>query len=430
LADLKILCTADLHLGRSSTCIEAPAGVDTSAAGAWKRLVHRAKTGEASAVVIAGDIFDCQAGYYETYREFLSGLEDLDAAGIPVVAVAGNHDWEVLPRVVRQHRPANLHLLGLGGRWESIELQTAEGPVRFLGWSFPEERVMTNQFASLPSLTSGIPTVGIIHGDIVPRTPYHPVTARDFESGADAWVLGHVHGPQAVTPIAHYPGSPQAFDYGMGEQGPHGFKWLTFDPTPRFSDIQPISTIQFHDAELYVEPREGESHWDAAIRVGEEEAKLIRAEQPDLRSVQLRARAVFASTADRLRLPESHDMSQDGCDAIYYVDYRFRPSVDPWDLVETPKAKGAMARLLLGLRHMGETPDEPRWNPDWRVQAIDLVEGAVEDVRSQHRRTVEAVSDTGDNSRTPPGDEDARRIAREALIVELESMLQEPEAVS
>ena len=171
---------------------------------------------------------------------------------------------------------------------------------------------MFNQFGSLPSLTSGIPTIGLIHGDIVPRTPYHPVTPWDFEKGADAWVVGHVHGPQAITAIAHYPGSPQAFDYGMGEQGPHGFKWLTFEPTAKFSDLQPISTVQFQDAELSVEPGEDESHWDAAIRVGEDFAKAIRADQPDLQSVQLRARAVFTCGGEKLRLPESHDMSQDG----------------------------------------------------------------------------------------------------------------------
>ncbi len=430
MSNLKILCTADLHLGRSSTCIEAPDGIDATAVGAWKRIVSRAIAGQASAVAIAGDIFDGQGSYYETRTAFLRGLEELDAAGIPVVAVAGNHDWEALPRFDRQPHPENFHLLGAGGKWESLELKTNAGAVRFLGWSFPQERVPAPQFGTMPSLSSGIPTVGLIHGDIVPKTPYHPITARDLESSADAWVVGHVHRSQPISANSCYPGSPQAFDYGMGEQGPHGFRWLTFEPAATFSPLEPVSTVLFHDEELLIEPREGESHWDAAIRTGEDRARKLRSEQPDLQSVQLRARAVFATSQANLKNPEDHDMSQDGADAILFVGHRFQPNVDPWDLVETPKAKGAMARLLLGLRHLSEEPDEPRWDPNWRAQAERLVDGAMTDVYSQYHRTVEAVSDSGDNSRVPPSAEEARRIAREALIAELEGMLQDPEVVA
>src|SRR5579862_8071207 len=107
MSDPRILCTADLHLGRSSACLGEAGGVDTSAAGAWLRIARRAVDDRADAVSIAGDVFDGLGTYFESRKAFLAGLELLDRESIPVIAVAGNHDFEALPRFARQHPLSN-----------------------------------------------------------------------------------------------------------------------------------------------------------------------------------------------------------------------------------------------------------------------------------------------------------------------------------
>ena len=430
MTDLKILCTADLHLGRASACLETPAGVDTTAAGAWLRVAKRAVEEGAHAVVIAGDVFDGTGSYYETRAAFRAGLAVLERAGIPVVAVAGNHDYESLPRFARQSAPANFHLLGAGGVWESLELETSGGRFRLVGWSFPRERVPLGQFGSLAAGSSALPTVGICHGDVGGKSNYHPILATDLERGADAWVLGHVHAAREVSAKAHYPGSPQALDFGPGERGAHGFKWLSLGANRvRFSELVPVSTVRFEDLELMVESQGAEEPWNAAYRTAEERARHWRNEQPGLESVQLRGISAFSSCAAKLTVPGSHELSQDGSDAIWFTGYRVRPAVDPWDLVETPRAKGVMAKLLLGLRRDPLDIANPRWNPAWVGQADELVERSAGDVISQFNRTLQQISDEGDYGRPEPEPEQAMAMARRHLIGELESMLEEMERV-
>src|SRR5271165_235862 len=97
---MKLLCTADLHLGRHSACL-APVDADISALGAWGRICIRALQARADAVVIAGDLFDSFGSWYESRDRFLTHLKPLHHADIPVVAVCGNHDYLATARLAR-----------------------------------------------------------------------------------------------------------------------------------------------------------------------------------------------------------------------------------------------------------------------------------------------------------------------------------------
>jgi len=85
---MRLIHTADWHLGRRLKGVDRTPEI----ANALQQLLREAKNLEVDAVLIAGDIFDVPnpPAYAEKVAyEFFCGLE---AAGIPAVAIAGNHD--------------------------------------------------------------------------------------------------------------------------------------------------------------------------------------------------------------------------------------------------------------------------------------------------------------------------------------------------
>ncbi|QIZ69268.1 metallophosphoesterase family protein [Oxynema aestuarii] len=85
---MRLIHTADWHLGRRLKGIDRTPEV----AGALQQILVAAKELEVDAVLIAGDIFDIPnpPAYAERVAyEFFCGLQE---AGIPAVAIAGNHD--------------------------------------------------------------------------------------------------------------------------------------------------------------------------------------------------------------------------------------------------------------------------------------------------------------------------------------------------
>ena len=59
---------------------------------AYRRIVDTAIEKQVDFVVVAGDIFDDSRPSYADFSLFVSGLERLNDAGIPVYFVTGNHD--------------------------------------------------------------------------------------------------------------------------------------------------------------------------------------------------------------------------------------------------------------------------------------------------------------------------------------------------
>src|SRR5690606_19409618 len=101
---MKLLCAADLHLGRRPTRVPDTllGSPDLAAAmtpqAAWRSLVEHAVRERVDAVLLAGDLLDDEYDFFGMYAELRTGAERLVAAGIEVVAVSGNHDVAVLPR--------------------------------------------------------------------------------------------------------------------------------------------------------------------------------------------------------------------------------------------------------------------------------------------------------------------------------------------
>ena len=71
--------------------------------------------------MLTGDVVDAENKMYEAYGALERGLRRLLEAKVEVVAVAGNHDHDAFPRLVRTVEDDRLHLLGAGVQWDVVK---------------------------------------------------------------------------------------------------------------------------------------------------------------------------------------------------------------------------------------------------------------------------------------------------------------------
>ena len=246
---VRILCTGDVHLGRRPTRI--PQHLDARSLGprhVWQAFVEKACGLRVDAVALTGDVVDKSNRFYEAFSALQSGVEQLLKNGIPVFAVSGNHDFDVLPRLADQI--GEFHLLGRDGRWEEAILERdGEKAARFVGWSFPERHVRSNPLADYKPPSDDLPVIGLLHCECdAADSVYAPVPASELKAKApSAWLLGHVHRPGPVAegfPLILYPGSPQGLD--PTETGAHGAWVVTVEKgAPPTAELLPLASLRW-----------------------------------------------------------------------------------------------------------------------------------------------------------------------------------------
>lgn len=222
----RILFVGDMHLGTRLSRLPAALG-DPQRFGpgaAWLRVCRYAAENGVHAVALAGDVVNRQNELFEARRPLDQGLGILAAAGVRVLAVAGNHDTDTLPGLAA--KDPRLELLGPGGTWSTAEVAGPDGPpVRVVGWSFPGEHWHDSPLATAPpAAQAGRVTCGLLHGDLdAAGGPYAPVRSAELRAcGYDGWFLGHIHTPQPVPAdgAPFYLGSLSGLD--PTETGMHG----------------------------------------------------------------------------------------------------------------------------------------------------------------------------------------------------------------
>ena len=225
---ISVLVIADAHIGRYPSKVPLdPQGLAVRAV--WNSAIDYAIENRVNAVVLTGDIVDQSNKYFEAYGAVKHGVERLDSADIDVFAVSGNHDYDVLPRLVDDTSLARFHLLGRGGTWETKPLRI-DGRVAawFTGWSFPSAHCHESPLLSFRWPKKEEPAIGIVHGDLdSAKSNYAPLALGELQKHPlSIWLLGHVHKPRYIlsggTPVL-YPGSIQPLD--PGEPDDHG-PWL------------------------------------------------------------------------------------------------------------------------------------------------------------------------------------------------------------
>jgi exonuclease SbcD len=253
---MKILHTADWHVGRT---IHRRQRLDEAAA-VLDEVVAIAEGEEVDLVLVCGDVYEHFAPSAEAERIVYTALLRLSRAAIPVVLVAGNHDYarrlvavQELLRAVDVHVAAEPRRPSEGG---VIEIQSREGDetaqIAVLPWVperllFGAEEMMGLQPEPFQAYAEQIPRMLTTLCEAFEEGKIHLLASHLFVSGAALGggereltigqifavnaaalpttpqyiALGHVHRPQAVPGAAipaRYAGSPLQLDFGEADQ--------------------------------------------------------------------------------------------------------------------------------------------------------------------------------------------------------------------
>lgn len=226
---MRLIHTADWHLGHAQYGLEQRM-LDNAAAAAWA-CQQAANLG--CPLLIAGDIFHGREPGPRAFRQAVHCLSIVKRAGLPALAIAGNHDrgW--------RSRTSWLHVLADMGLIQLLDITIANGKVLwdgaiaealdfrvvgipYLGGSLPN---------LLPSLRAHLlllppkPTVLMLHTDIAGIVPGFAatLTAADLEPLASLVsyiALGHLHVPFLLPDANHaYIGNPGALEAQSATEG-------------------------------------------------------------------------------------------------------------------------------------------------------------------------------------------------------------------
>lgn len=304
---VKILFVGDMHLGRRASRIPDRVWTlgglephDLSPLGTWRRVVQAALDEQVQLVALAGDLVHQDDDLFEARAHLEAGIKRLTAAGIAVAAVAGNHDTRILPALAQVI--GNLHLLGPGGTWSSLLVDTG---VRLVGWSFPARHHSLSPLREAPPAPeAGVVTLGLLHADLdAARSDYAPVSRRELELvGYQGWCLGHIHLPDPV-PDAVDPRRPFYLGSISGsiptESGAHGPVLATINPDGAVHWVRlPLAPLRWEAADLAVDnldlgrdQRDQAAHLrDHLLQRVQELALDTRRAGPETRALGLRLR--------------------------------------------------------------------------------------------------------------------------------------------
>ena len=341
-----------------------------SVAHVWERTVEAALDQGVHAVVLTGDLVDRDNRLFEAWGPLERGLTRLSEAGIETVAVAGNHDHDVLPGLFRRLDLPRVRLLGAGGEWASISLELGGTPVRFLGFSFPRERVPRSPLEEAPREEGREPLAfGVVHGELdTPASPYAPLDRRALAAfPVHAWLLGHIHAPRfeagsSGAPALLYPGSPQPLD--PGEPGAHG-PWLLHAAPGGAPEAQqlPMATVRYEPIELAVGADEAVE--DVRLALPQRLRAAIAGETQGLRCLAARVAIRDAGNRpgelDRALAGDIADLDVpigEGSLVVEKLAVETEPAIELETLARGEDAAGELARLIRALD--GEaTADDP-----------------------------------------------------------------------
>jgi len=219
---IRLIHTADWHLGHAQYGLEQRM-LDNAAAAAWA-CQQAAAAG--CPLLISGDIFHGREPGPRAFRQAVHCLSIVKRAGLPALAIAGNHDrgW--------RSRTSWLHVLADMGLIQLLDITIANGKVLwdgaiaealdfrvvgipYLGGSLP------NLLPSLRTYLLGLdpkPTILMLHTDIAGIVPGFAatLTAADLEplaSSVSYVALGHLHVPFLLPDADHvYLGNPGALE--------------------------------------------------------------------------------------------------------------------------------------------------------------------------------------------------------------------------
>jgi len=265
---------ADIHLDSPlrSLALRDPAlaeFIGNASRLVFTRIIDLCLEEKVQALLLAGDLYDGDQISMKTARFLSEQLRRLDAAGIKVFVIRGNHD--ALSRITKELiLPENVHLFG--GRAEAIEIvrDRGERTIVIHGLSFAKPQATESLLAKYRPPVDGAINIGLMHtslGGSPPHDVYAPCSTSDLlNSGFRYWALGHIHKRSATEGHCAIvmPGIPQGRD--IGESGPKSVTLASvLDDGSIVLDERIVSLAQFE--RISIDPSGAASWSDLVARL-------------------------------------------------------------------------------------------------------------------------------------------------------------------
>lgn len=228
---------------------------------AFENLVQLAIDERVDFVVIAGDLYDGDWKDYSTGLFFRSQMVRLNAAGIPVYLIAGNHDAaSVISK--KLSLPDNVHVFST----RTAESFVVPGlPAVVHGRGFPNRAVPENLAQEYPVAITGKFNVGLLHTSLTGRAnhdTYAPCSEQDLRSkGYGYWALGHIHQPEVICedPWIVFAGNCQGRD--AREAGSRGCRLVTVNDRLEVesADWRTLDVVRWQDVRVQVDGLDNET---------------------------------------------------------------------------------------------------------------------------------------------------------------------------
>ncbi|RMG44328.1 MAG: exonuclease SbcCD subunit D [Acidobacteria bacterium] len=290
MADVTFLHCSDIHLGKTYGDSPGAAERYEDFFRALSSIVRRAVEDEVDALLIAGDLFHQAQVMPRTFARTVETLAPLRRAGIPAIAIEGNHDW-----IHRRESLSWMEALSDMGNLCLLRPERDEGGnYRFPDW---DERRRCGGHIEIKGVhIYGVGYIGAYAGSHVPRILEAIETEENvllFHVGVRQYcgtdignmtidealplgekfsyvALGHGHKPYEIPndePFAFNPGSPECVNFGEQNYRPKGFyrvEWR-FGARPRVT-LVPTSPRPMFDERVALDGCENLTQAEARIR--------------------------------------------------------------------------------------------------------------------------------------------------------------------
>ncbi|MDQ4100397.1 MAG: metallophosphoesterase family protein [Chloroflexota bacterium] len=434
---MKLLCASDLHLGRRASGVPEHLGLDSArfaTSAVWEQAVETALRERVDLVLLAGDVVDRENRLFEARGPLERGLNTLARHGIPVYAVAGEHDFDTL-RQVADAEGAELKLLGRDGHWQTVTVEKGGRPVlRLAGWSAPGQSSRGSVLAGFAEVAAGeadVPLLALLHGTVSEEDErsadaFAPLARAELaRHGVALWVVGHTHSPRFVSVGESALLEPGAISpLRPAETGSHGIWIVDVDSDGAVTArLVTLSPVRFEHLSVDL---------TGTAEATDVEAALIRALHDTLSAAlrddphgQLVCLSCHVTIRGHTRLHGevatiAHDLARTldiqkrgVVAAINGVADETRPPLDLEPLVGRPDSVGEIARLLAALER-----DDPE---EFSDAQRELLGRTVTRLQSVHRARVFAAV-AGDRE---PDIADAKRHLRRQGWDVLASLIQQ-----
>jgi DNA repair exonuclease SbcCD nuclease subunit len=238
----RLVALGDAHLGRSHLAhVRDDQGrnvreEDFLRSFAW--AVDETVRREPDGFLWLGDVFDHARPTYRTFAHVLAGLQRLGDAGIPGVAISGNHDT---PRVRGTGSPYDalervFSDVTFAWRMEAVAAEVAGAVVHAVPQTLSVDELKAQLASAGRAVRPDATNVLIAHVALtsLPARAYRDINELEveeaaFDGGFDLVLLGHYHAFQKVSRRTWYAGSTDTFSFADSPDAPKGIVVLDTD---------------------------------------------------------------------------------------------------------------------------------------------------------------------------------------------------------